>query len=93
MGKIMIPFDFPEANSSFRAPSDLDESQCMTISAYIGIVKGGSIDGAQQVVVAWKPTEAEILKIVQGEPIFLAMLGGLSPHYLCMDFHTAIHPV
>ncbi len=88
----MTPHHFPEANSHFGAPADLDESQCMTIPAYQGVVHGGSIDGIRQVVVAWLPDEQERARIAAGGPIFLSMMGGLAPHYLSTSFHEATHP-
>lgn len=88
----MIPADFPEANASFRAPVDLEESQCATIPAYRGQVVGGSVDGCDLVVVAWRPTHAELTRINLGLPIFLTVIGGLPPHYLSTSFEEATHP-
>lgn len=88
----MIPADFPQSNCSFSAPDGLAESQVMSIPAYRHRVLGGSVDGCTQVVVAWLPTPAELELLNQGKPIFLSMIGGLLPHYLSMDFHSAIHP-
>lgn len=31
----MIPVQFPEANTKFGPPSDLEESQCQTIAAHV----------------------------------------------------------
>lgn len=83
---------FPEANARFTAPSDLAESQCLTIPAYQGIVTGGSVDGSPIVVVAWKPSPQELADLVAGKPIFLSCIGGLPPHFLSTDFHSATHP-
>ncbi len=88
----MNPITFPECNASFCAPSDLDESQVFTIGAYHGIVQGGSLDGCQQVVTAWLPTERELELLKQGKPIFLSFIGGLPPHYPSMSFEEATHP-
>lgn len=88
----MTPTNFPQANKVFKAPPDLEESQCMPLPAYVGIVRGGSLDGALQVVVAWMPTAEEIEALRRGEPIFLSMMGGLAPHYLTTNFHAATHP-
>lgn len=89
----MTPVEFPEANVRFGPPPDLTDSQCLTIFAYRGEVERGSIEGAPVVVTAWKPSPEEIDRILMGEPIYLTFIGGgLPPHYLCTDFHTATHP-
>ena len=88
----MNPVTFPEANAAYGPPPDLEESQCRTIPAYQGTVEGGSVDGCKQVVVAWRPTDQEIDDIVMGKPVFISMIGGLSPHFLTTDFHSATHP-
>lgn len=89
----MIPVAFPEANSRFGPPPDLAESQCMTIQAFTGVVEKGPVEGAEVVVVAWKPSPQEIEAMSKGSPIFLSCLGGLPPHFLTTDFHAATHPV
>ncbi len=88
----MTPYKFPEANKPYKAPSDLEESQCMTIWAYENEVVGGSVDGVKQVVVAWKPNKEELARIAAGEPIFISMLYGLAPHYPSTSFFEATHP-
>jgi hypothetical protein len=88
----MNPITFPEANAKFGPPSDLKESQCMTIPAFQGIVQGGSVDGCLLVVVAWKPSPEEVRQIAAGAPIFISMIGGLAPHFLTTHFQNAIKP-
>lgn len=88
----MTPVDFREHNTRFGPPEGLEESQCQSIPAYVHTVQGGSCDGVQQVVVAWRPTPEELVVLEQGGPIYVAVLGGLPPHYLCVDFHEATHP-
>lgn len=88
----MIPVTFPEANIRYGPPPDLAESQCMTIHAYRGQVAGGSVDGSLIVVTAWKPSPDEIEAMKQGRPIFLSFIGGLPPHFVALDFHSATHP-
>lgn len=85
----MTPTDFPEANSTFAPPSDLEESQCRSIRVFVGRVEGGSCDGADQVITAWQPSEEEIAMIAAGAPVFLSCLGGLPPHYLTTSFEHA----
>lgn len=89
----MTPTTFEQANCKFGTPEGLDESQVMTIHAYRGPVVGGSVDGAQLVVTAWKPTEAEIEVMKAGAPVFLSVLGGLPPHFLTTDFEQAVKPM
>jgi hypothetical protein len=89
----MIPVSFPEANCKFGPPPDLAESQCMTIHAYRGKVVGGSVDGSDIVVVAWKPGADELKQLVAGKPVLLSMTGGLVPHFLTTNFNQATHPL
>ena len=88
----MTPIAFPEANQKFGAPPGYAESQVATIPAYVGQLVGGSCDGVQCVVVAWRPTDEELAAINAGSPIFLTCLGGLPAHVLTTDFKVAINP-
>lgn len=88
----MIPTNFPEANKQFCAPPDLDESQVMTIPAYLGAIERGSMEGAPIVVVAWRPHQADLERLAAGQPIFLSVVGGLPPHFLTTSFEEATHP-
>ncbi len=83
---------FPEANCRFGPPQDLQESQCGTISGFLGKANGGSCDGIDIAVVAWQPNAIERAAIFEGAPIFLTMIGGLSPHMMTTTFREAIHP-
>jgi hypothetical protein len=87
----MMPSNFPESNCNFSAPSDMDESQVLTIPAFKGIVNGGNLDGCPFVVVAWIPTPEEIEQLKAGQPVYLSMLGGLSPHFLTTNFKHATY--
>jgi hypothetical protein len=87
----MIPTDFPESNCVFGAPSDLDASQVLSIPALAGKIRGGNLDGARFVAIAWKPTPEEIEQIKSGAPIFLSMLGGLAPHFLTTNITEAAY--
>jgi hypothetical protein len=64
----------------------------MTVTAFIGKVAGGSVDGAQLIVTAWKPSAVELDDLKNGRPIFLSVIGGLPPHFLTTDFERAINP-
>lgn len=88
----MTPVHFTEVNTRFGPPPELEESQCMTIPAFVGSVTGGSCDGSSMVVVAWKPTEEELAELNAGNPIFVSMLGGLPPHFLTTSFALAKNP-
>lgn len=83
--------NFPQANKIFKAPGDLDESQVFSIKAYVGIVQGGNLDGCNFVVVAWLPAPEELIQLRQGKPIYISMLGGLSPHFVTTDFDYAAY--
>lgn len=87
----MTPVKFPQANVTFGPPEDLEESQCKSIPAYVGEVKAGSVDGASMVVVAWKPSEAEMAELNAGGYVYLQCLGGLPPHYVATSFEHAIN--
>lgn len=88
----MIPAQFPEANTKFTAPGGMDESQVMTLPAYLSPIAGGNLDGACVCVAAWRPTPEEIQKMIDGEPIFLSFLGGMPPHFPTMEFGIAANP-
>jgi len=85
----MTPINFPEANAPFGAPPDMDASQVKTIPAFAGVVEGGSCDGCEQVIVAWMPSDGERLAIATGAPVYISMLGGLLPHFVCTSFEEA----
>jgi hypothetical protein len=88
----MSPTNFSQANCLFGPPKDLEESQCKKIPAFVHQIKKGSIDGATQCVVAWIPDRQDIERILQGQPIFLSVMGGLPPHYLSTSFEEATNP-
>lgn len=88
----MSPTDFPEANTTFGPPRDLEESQCHSIRAYKGVVKGGSCDGTPLTVVAWMPTAEELLALAHGQPLYISFLGGLPPHFPTTHISQALNP-
>lgn len=82
----MQPVTFPQANTTFRPPSELDASQCKTIPAFVGKM-GGNLDGLSSVVVAWELTDEDIETLKNGDRlIYLTCLGGLPPHMLSVGF-------
>jgi hypothetical protein len=88
----MIPLNFPEANTRFKAPAGMEESQVGTIPAFAGETKSGSCDGVPCVVVAWLPEPRELEALNRGAPVFLTVLGGLPPHFLTTNFAEATNP-
>lgn len=88
----MIPADFPEANSTFGPPKDLEVSQCGAVRAFCGQIRGGDCDGMDVVVTAWAPSKEEIEDIKAGRPIYFICFGGLPPHFLSTTFASAIGP-
>lgn len=84
----MIPAEeFPQANTVFNSPPDL-EGSCLPIKAHIGQVQGGIFDGSMQCIVAWKPTVEELAELNRGGSIYLAVMGGLPPHCLSTNFEA-----
>ena len=88
----MTPVNFPQANAQFGPPPDMQESQCMAIRVHVGLIQGGSLDGERVVVAAWQPTPEELAVLNTGQPLFISFIGGLPPHFPCVDFEQAIHP-
>lgn len=85
----MNPIKFEQSNALYGPPKDLTDSQCSTIYAYNGNVNGGSVDGINIVITAWKPTAQELEALNQGGPVFITMIGGLAPHYISTSFTDA----
>lgn len=85
----MNPVEFPEANCTFGPPQGLTENQVRPIKAYRGTVPTGSIEGLPMVVTAWKPNDQEKERILNGEPIYLTIIGTLPPHSLTTSFTEA----
>lgn len=88
----MTATTFPEANTVYRPPADLEESQCSSIAAFQDVVQRGSCEGTRLIVVAWQPSERELEDLKAGGPVFLSMLGGLQPHFLTTRFEEAVCP-
>lgn len=88
----MTPAVFPEANAHFGPPPGLDEAQVKTVAAYCGPIPRGSLDGEKLVVVAWRPSQAELAELNAGGLIYMTSIGGLPPHYLSASFAAAIDP-
>lgn len=82
----MHPTHFPEANTTFGPPPDMDESQVARIPARLETIRGGNLDGQPVVVVAWQPSPEDRARIAEGAPIYLMMCGGLSPHALATEY-------
>jgi hypothetical protein len=78
----MTPTDFPQSNTVFTAPPDMDASQVFDIPAHVDEIKGGNIDGSLVVTVAWLPSADDLAALNAGAPVFVSMVGGLMPHML-----------
>lgn len=89
----MHPVAFPQVNTQYGPPPDLEESQCKTIPAFRGAVECGSVDGATMVVVAWRPDPQDLSRLQAGGFVYLVMIGGLAPHIIGTDFEEVTHPV
>lgn len=88
----MTSVDFEGSNAVFTPPSDLAESQCAKIAAFSTQVQRGSCEGAHLIVVAWRPSPAELQQLIAGNPVFLSCLGGLPPHFLTTNLAEACNP-
>lgn len=88
----MSPTVFDEINCNFTPPPTLEESQCAQIRGYHGVVERGSLEGAKVIVVAWKPSDEDLMRLLNGSPVFLSVFGGLPPHMLTTSFAEAITP-
>jgi hypothetical protein len=87
----MKPIDFLEANVSFGPPPGFSEEQVATVRAHRTTLRGGSCDGAEVVVTAWRPSDAERLRLAAGAPVFLTFMGGgLPPHAVTTSFDEAM---
>jgi hypothetical protein len=89
----MTPVNPPIYNQVFTAPGDMDASQVESIQAFVGeIPPGNNLDGASFVVVAWQPSQEELIELLQrGGPIYLSCLGTLPPHFLTTEFSIATY--
>lgn len=81
----MQPTTFPEANSTHHAPAG-DEHHCGSLPTFTGQIDGGSWDGTKIVIAAWKPDAEDLARLNAGQPVFVAMLGGLCPHFIATEF-------
>ena len=89
----MIAVEFAEANAKFGPPSDMEESQVQTVAAYLGQIKGGSVDGSNVIITAWRPTEQELADLNAGKCVYISILSPtLPPHLLTTNFQEAIQP-
>jgi hypothetical protein len=83
---MMTPAHFPQANATFTAPPGLDESQVCSIPACRVTMRGGNMDGADAVIVAWKPDAEDLARLNAGALVYLGSLGGLCPHFMATQF-------
>ena len=81
----MTPCNFAEANITYGPPPGFAESQVQSIPACRYQMIGGSCDGVEMVVVAWKPDAEDLARLNAGEPVYLSCIGGLPPHFLTTE--------
>lgn len=86
----MTPCYFVGANSRFTHPDGMDESQVREIFAHKGTVSGGNLDGADFVVVAWRPSLNDMQHMMNGGLVYLTTIGGLPPHFISTDVQEAM---
>jgi len=86
----MIPAEFPEANQVFGPPQGMSVEQVMPVHAFVGEVHGGSCDGVNMIVVAWRPEPEDLVALCEGGLVYFAVLGGLPPHVVSTTFPTRI---
>lgn len=84
--------DFPESNTNMHAPQGMTEEQVATCRAYVGKIADGQHKGMIQSITAWKPTEADLDRLMAGGVVYFQCLGRLPPHFLTTDFKEAINP-
>ena len=85
----MTPVSFTQSNHVFGSPSDLPGS-CIDIEAHLSVVEQGIFEGTRRVVVAWKPTDEDLKKLLAGASIYLTCMGGLPPHFMSTSFEDAV---
>jgi len=68
----------------------MDESQCASIPAFRGSMMGGCVDGADIVIVAWKPSDVELAQMAAGNPIYLGFMSGMPPHFVTTEIPALI---
>jgi hypothetical protein len=86
----VTPVQFPESNRMIGPPAQIREDLCSSIPACIGHFNGGPWDGADSIVVAWKPTIEELAQLNRGGPIYVHFIGGVPPHCLSTHFPLII---
>lgn len=86
----MDPVSFPEVNTNFGPPEDYTEEQVRTVPAYVGNIVGGPFDGGIKVIVAWKPSEADLIRLNAGEHVYLMVIGSLPPHLLSTEINQIL---
>jgi hypothetical protein len=81
---------FDAANICYRSSKAMPCTEADKVYAYAHDVDGGPRDGDRLSIVAWQPSLVDIMRIMNGEPIFVAILGEgvlgeIPPHQLSTE--------
>lgn len=71
----MRAIHFQESNITFEKPTTMDDSECLPISAFIGVDKNGH----PHINTVWQPSKEDIEAINAGRPIVVCVLGSALP--------------
>lgn len=80
---------FEQANITYGPPEGVSEAHVHSIPAFVGAIEGGPFDGSHYTVVAWRPDEKDLERLNNGGVVYLSVVGGLMPHFLCTSFEEA----
>lgn len=80
----MIPAQFVQQNSVFGSPDN--NPNTIPIAAFKQTIPRGPWEGAELVVVAWKPDAEDVKRLLEGGVVYVACIGGLPHHFLKTKF-------
>jgi hypothetical protein len=89
----MTPGIPPNHNRVFVAPEGMSAEQVSAMSAFQGTLSQpqSNLDGADFIVVAWKPSPEEVKAIQEGGMVYLSCLQILPPHFITTSFSEATY--
>lgn len=71
----MRPVHFEQSNITFEKPTTMDDSECLAISAYVGV----DANGNPHINTVWMPSKEDLEAINSGRPIVVCVLGTALP--------------